>query len=171
MDMLFVFPSYLIIVRTTEDNIFRYNVLTQKMDKLNTTGYSPQDASVDGNNEVIYWVNFDSDNSEFRIMSTTYANETTDLGIAYDDGSRIRIDQDQLHLYIFDISNDTIGKYVKSTWERVENIVIPDGSSGFEIAFGKSSYDQCNRNRIFYCAVGISYYHTRLGTFVRRAFI
>ena len=136
--MLFVFPRYLIVVSTTENNIFRYNVQTQEIEVLNTTGYFPQDVSVDGNNEVIYWVNYDPGNSEFKIMSTTYANETTDLGIAYDAGGNIRIDQDQLHLYIFDTSNDTIGKYVKGTWERVQNIVIPDGSIGFEIAFGKS---------------------------------
>ena len=140
-NICFVFPSYLIIVSTADNNIVRYNVESEEIDILNTTGYFPQDVSVDDDNGVVYWVNFDR--PSLRIMSTTYANETTDLGLVYDDGSRIRIDQDQLHLYI--LEDLTLRKYVKSTTElQTRSITVPSGTMGIEIAFGKSIHDLNN---------------------------
>lgn len=137
------FPSYLIIVSRSGNNIVRYDVETQELDILNTTGYFPQDVSVDGDNGVVYWVNYDSDSSSFRIMSTTYANETTDLGLVYDDDSEIGIDQDQLHLYI--LHGSTVRKYVKSTRElQMPSIAVPSATTGIEIAFGKLTHDPCN---------------------------
>ena len=144
-NIFFVFPSYLIIVSTADNNIVRYNVEFGEIDILNTTGYFPHDVSVDDDNGVVYWVNFDLDSSSLRIMSTTYANETTDLGLVFDDGSRIRIDQDQLHLYI--LEDLTIRKYVKSTIElQTPSITVPSGTMGIEIAFGKSIHDLNNWN-------------------------
>jgi hypothetical protein len=57
------------------------------------------------------------------------------LNITYAD--RIEIAQDELYLYVLVVSNETIYKYRKNTWEQIGSIVVPSGISGIEVAFGE----------------------------------
>jgi hypothetical protein len=133
---LYTFPSsYLIIVRTDSGrNIERYNVETEVVDVIKSGDDFPQDVSVDGDNGVVYWVNVIG-GSTFKVMSTSYAGDTIDLNITYAD--RIEIAQDELYLYVLFVSNQTIYKYRKNTWEQMGSFVVPTGTSGIEVAFGE----------------------------------
>ena len=125
----------MVIVKTSGDNVLLYNVNTRAVDVLKKRGNYPQDASVDAGNQVVYWVNFDPFSSEHNIMRTSYANETTDLNITY--SGTLEIAQDQHNLYVLDVSNETLHKYNKSTWEKVESINLPNRTRGIEVSFGK----------------------------------
>ena len=129
------FNSYLIIGKTIGDNILRYNVDTKALDVLKTRGDYPQDVSVDARNQIVYWVNFDPFSSKHSIMSTSYAKETTDLNITY--GNTIEIAQDEHNLYVLDVSNETMHKYNKSSWESMGRMHLPSGTRGIEVSFGK----------------------------------
>ena len=124
----------MVIVKTSGDNIVRYNLGTKDLGviKASTSGDFPQDVSVDSDNGVVYWVNF---NVNFKVMSTSYAGETIDLNIT--DTGTIKIAQDELYLYVLVVSNEIVYKYKKSTWEQMGSIVIPSGTSGIEVAFGE----------------------------------
>ena len=132
---LYVFLSYLVIVRTGGDNILRFNVETKSLDVLKRRGNYPQDVSVDGNNGVVYWVNFDPFGVKHNIMSTSYAGETTDLNITYT--GTIEIAQDVDNLYVLDVFNETIYRYNKRTLEQMGSIDVPSGTRGIEVAFGE----------------------------------
>ena len=133
---MYIFSSsYLVIVRTDSgSNIERYNVETETVESIKSGGDFPQDVSVDGDNGVVYWVNVIG-GSTFKVMSTSYAGETIDLNITYAD--TIEIAQDELYLYVLVVSNETIYKYRKNTWEQMGSIVVPSGTSGIEVAFGE----------------------------------
>ena len=124
----------MVIVKTSGDNILRYNVKTRAVDVLKERGNYPQDASVDADNQVVYWVNFDPFGSKHYIMRTSYANETTDLNITY--SGTLEIAQDEHNLYVLDVSNETLHKYNKSTWEKVDSTNLPSGTRGIEVSFG-----------------------------------
>lgn len=125
----------MVIVKTSGDNILRYNVKTRALDVLKRRGNYPQDASVDADNQMVYWVNFDPFSSNHNIMRTSYANETTDLNITY--SGTIEIAQDERNLYVLDVSNETMDRYNKSTWEKLGSINLPNGTRGIEVSFGK----------------------------------
>ena len=128
-----VFPSsYLVIAKTSGDNIVLYNLGTKELRAIKTGGDFPQDVSVDADNGVVYWVNF---NVNFKVTSTSYADETLDLNIT--DTGTIKIAQDELYLYVLVVSNERVYKYKKSTWEQMGSIVVPSGTSGIEVAFGE----------------------------------
>ena len=134
--MLYVFsPSYLIIVKKSGDNIVRYNVETKGLDVVKASGDFPQDVSVDADNDVVYWINYDPDSDKRKVMSTSYAGETRNLNITSD--GTIEIAQDELYLYVLFVSSEIIYKYKKSTWEQMGSIQVPSGTSGIEVAFGK----------------------------------
>jgi hypothetical protein len=133
--VVYFLSSYLVIVKTdTGRNIERYNVETEVVDVINSGDDFPQDVSVDAGNGVVYWVNVIG-GSTFKVMSTSYAGVTIDLNITYAD--RIEIAQDELYLYVLVVSNETIYKYTKNTWEQIGSIVVPGGTSGIEVAFGE----------------------------------
>ena len=133
LQFLFSF-RFLIIGTTGSDEIVQYNVETKVVDVLlEGNDNAPQDISVDGENEVVYWVNFI--NNEHKLMSTSYENITTDLGITTD--GPMRIDQDQLMLYVLNPSNDMIVQYNKSTWEIVGSFNVPASTDGVEVALGE----------------------------------
>ncbi|CAB4039589.1 Hypothetical predicted protein, partial [Paramuricea clavata] len=124
---------YLVIVRTDSgSNIERYNVETEVVDAIKAGGDFPQDVSVDADNGVVYWVNVIG-GSTFKVKSTSYAGVTIDLNITYTE--RIEIAQDEVYLYVLVVSNETIYKYRKNTWEQMGSIVVPSGTSGVEVAF------------------------------------
>ncbi|CAB4000302.1 Hypothetical predicted protein [Paramuricea clavata] len=128
--------NYLVIVNTgSGSNIERYNVETEMLDVIKSGGDFPQDVSVDADNGVVYWVDVIDDGSTFKVMRTSYAGETKDLNITYPD--TIEIALDELYLYVLVVSNETIYKYKKSTWEQMGSIVVPSGTSGIEVAFGE----------------------------------
>jgi hypothetical protein len=122
----------LVIAKTSGDDIVRYNLEIKELDVIKASGDVPQDVSVDGDNGVVYWVNF---NVNFKVISTSYAGETIDLNIT--DAGAIKIGQNELYLYVLVVSNETIYKYKKSTWEQMGSIVVPSGTSGIEVAFGE----------------------------------
>ena len=132
MDVCFLFYSYLVIAKTSGDDIVRYNLKTKELDVIKASGDVPQDVSVDGDNGVVYWVNF---NVNFKVISTSYAGDTIDLNIT--DAGTIKIGQNELYLYVLVVSNETIYKYKKSTWQQMGSIVVPSGTSGIEVAFGE----------------------------------
>ena len=113
----------------------RYNVETKGLDVVKAPGDFPQDVSVDADNDVIYWINYDTVSAKRQVMSTSYAGETRNLNITSD--GAIEIAQDELYLYVLFVSNDIIYKYKKSTWEQMGSIQVPSGTSGIEVAFGK----------------------------------
>ncbi|CAB4009691.1 fibrillin-2-like isoform X48, partial [Paramuricea clavata] len=130
--------NYLVIVRTDSgSNIERYNVETEVVDAIKAGGDFPQDVSVDADNGVVYWVNVIG-GSTFKVKSTSYAGVTIDLNITYTE--RIEIAQDEVYLYVLVVSNETIYKYRKNTWEQMGSIVVPSGTSGVEVAF---DIDEC----------------------------
>jgi sugar lactone lactonase YvrE len=133
--VVYFLSSYLVIVKTDSGrNIERYNVETEVVDLIKSGDDFPQDVSVDADNGVVYWVNVIG-GSTFKVMSTSYAGVTIDLNITYADG--IEIAQDELYLYVLVVSNETIYKYRKNTWEQIGSIVVPSGTSGIEVAFGE----------------------------------
>ena len=133
--VVYFLSSYLVIVKTDSGrNIERYNVETEVVDLIKSGDDFPQDVSVDADNGVVYWVNVIG-GSTFKVMSTSYAGVTIDLNITYAD--RIEIAQDELYLYVLVVSNETIYKYRKNTWEQIGSIVVPSGTSGIEVAFGE----------------------------------
>jgi hypothetical protein len=133
--VVYFLSSYLVIVKTDSGrNIERYNVETEVVDLIKSGDDFPQDVSVDADNGVVYWVNVIG-GSTFKVMSTSYAGVTIDLNITYADG--IEIAQDELYLYVLVVSNETIYKYRKNTWEQIGSIVVPSGISGIEVAFGE----------------------------------
>ena len=133
--VVYFLSSYLVIVRTDSGrNIERYNVETEVVDVIKSGDDFPQDISVDGDNGVVYWVNVIGGYT-FKVMSTSYAGVTIDLNITYAD--IIEIAQDELYLYVLVVSNETIYKYRKNTWEQIGSIVVPSGTSGIEVAFGE----------------------------------
>ena len=136
--------SYLVIAKTSGDNIVRYNLGTKDFDVIKSRDDFPQEVSVDAHNGVVYWVNFNS-NFEQNVMRTSYASETTNLNIT--DAGAIKIAQDELYLYVLVVSNETIYKYKKSTWEQMGSVVVPSGTSGIEVAFGEyQAWCPCGRN-------------------------
>ena len=122
----------MVIVKTSGDNIVRYNIGTKELGVIKTGGDFLQDVSVDADNGVVYWVNF---NVNFKVMSTSYGGETIDLNIT--DTGTIKIAQDELYLHVLVVSNERVYKYKKSTWEQTESIVVPSGTSGIGVAFGE----------------------------------
>ena len=122
----------MVIAKTSGDDIVRYNLETKALGVIKVSGDFPQDVSVDGDNGVVYWVNF---NVNFKVMSTSYDGETIDLNIT--DAGTIKIGQNELYLYVLVVLNETIYKYKKSTWEQMGSIVVPSGTSGIEVAFGE----------------------------------
>lgn len=146
MHFLCVFLSYLVIVKTSGDNILRFNVETKALNTLKGRGNYPQDVSVDAENGVVYWVNFQPFGIKHNIMSTSYAGETTDLNITYT--GIIEIAQDVDNLYVLDVVDEIIYKYNKRTWGKMGSIEVPSGTRGIEVAFGK--YLEKSRNHNLY---------------------
>ena len=144
--------SYLVIAKTSGDRIVRYNIATKQLDSIHSANDFPQSVSVDADNEVVYWVNFDSDENKQKVMSTSYAGDTNDLNITFD-GS-IEIGQDELYLYVLDVSNEIVYNYKKSTWEQMGTSNVASGTSGIEVAFGKV-YMSHNDMKLVYCIFGI----------------
>ncbi|XP_028406460.1 IgGFc-binding protein-like, partial [Dendronephthya gigantea] len=108
------------------------------MNVLKKVGDFPQDLSVDGDNELAYWVNFDADTGKQKVMSTSYGGHTNDLNITFD--STIEIAHDELYLFVLFVSDVMVYKYKKSTLERMGNITVPIGTKGIDVAFDQ---DEC----------------------------
>ena len=125
----------MVIVKTIGDNVVRYNVETKSLHVLKRRGNYPQDLSVDADNGMVYWVDFDPFGRKHSIMSTSYANQTTDLNITF--FGTIEIAQDKDHLYVLDVMNEIVYKYRKRTWKKMGSIDVPSGTQGIEIAFGE----------------------------------
>jgi hypothetical protein len=115
----------------------RYDLETKNLDVIKSAGDFPQDVSVDADNEVVYWVNFLSGNSNLKVMSTSYAGGTNDLNITF---GTIEIAQDELYLYVLDVSNEIVYKYKKTTWEQIGSYSASSVTTGIEVGFGKHFY-------------------------------
>ena len=123
-------------MKTSGNNIVRYNVGTKDLNVVKTSGDFPQDVSVDGDNDLVYWVNFDGDNNKQKVMSTSYSGHTIDLNITFD--TTIEIAHDELYLFVLFVSEEMVYKYKKSTLEQMGTITVPSGTKGIEVAFGKT---------------------------------
>ena len=130
----------MVIVKTSGDNILRYNIGTNDLEVVKGGGDFPQEVSVDGDNGVVYWVNYNSDGSNYKIMCTSYGGETTDLNITY--SNTVKLAQDELFLYVLDVSNEKVYKYKKSTWEQRGSINVTSGTQGIEVAFGEYIFEK-----------------------------
>jgi hypothetical protein len=69
-------------------------------------------------------------------MRTSWQTEQTQaLNISYD--GEISLAQGYMHLYVLDKDNNTIDKYNKRTWERVDVSNTNDAPQKLIVAFGK----------------------------------
>ena len=103
---------------------------------LDRSGRFPQQVSVDEDNSLVYWVDFDNGESKYKLMKTYYSGTTMDLNISYP--REIKISQDMFHLYVLDVDNNRIDKYEKSSLRQVENIIVSLGAKEIITGFGKS---------------------------------
>ena len=96
---------------------------------------SAQSISVDEYSNVIYWVNYNSDSRQFEVLKTSYSGDTVKLNITY--SAAIKLDTDELNLFILDGSNMRIDKYLKSSLERAGNITLDVAIADLVIGYGE----------------------------------
>ena len=122
----------LIIAKSSDPPIVVVNITSYETREANFDG-SAQVLSVDEDNEVVYWDNFDE--STHNLMKSYYTGQTDTLNISYD--GEIDLAQDYMHLYVLDKENKRIDKYNKETWEKIDILYTRDEPKRLVIAFGK----------------------------------
>lgn len=68
-------------------------------------------------------------------MKTSYNGDTRQLNITY--SGEIKVETDELNLYVLDSSNMRIDKYLKSSLERAGNITISVAIADLAIGYGE----------------------------------
>lgn len=113
--------------------IVRYNPVDQSTKEFNYDG-SAQSLSLDENN-VIYWVNYDSNQDRHFVMRTLPNEQTVELNISY--SGEIDLTSDFLHFYVLDNANNVIDRYLKTSLEKLANITYTSPIHDIIIAYGK----------------------------------
>ena len=93
----------------------------------------PQSVSVDEDNALVYWVDYDA--NKYKLMKTYYSGTTMDLNISYP--GEIKISQDLFHFYVLDTNNNRIDKYMKSSMVKIDDITVSAGAKEIITGFGK----------------------------------
>ena len=112
----------------------RYNPSSGSTVSISYDG-SAQSISVDEYSNVVYWVNYDSNSRNFEVLKTSYSGNTVKLNITY--SAAIKVETDELNLYILDSSNMRIDKYLKSSLERAGNITLDVAIADLVIGYGE----------------------------------
>ena len=128
-----MFCSYLYIARARDPPIVRYDLSDQSIMEFNFGG-SAQSISLDEYNNVIYWANFDG--TSHRLMKTLLNRETTDLNVTY--SGVIDVASDVFNIYVLDVDNRRIDKYLKTSLEKQGNITHDGSIHDLIIAYGMS---------------------------------
>ncbi|XP_028410753.1 uncharacterized protein LOC114533436 isoform X5 [Dendronephthya gigantea] len=110
--------GYLYIASANDPQIVRYNPSEQSKSEIHFAGGSAQSIFFDEYNNVIYWANFDG--SYHSVMKTLPNKETVSLNISYP--GKIEVTSDFLNLFVFDINNNRIDMYLKTSLEKLGNI-------------------------------------------------
>ena len=85
---------------------------------------------------TIYWVNYDSNNGRFCVLSTSVlTGATTDLSICYD--SEIYVVVTQLYVYVLDKENNRIDIYPRRTLTKIKEVHVIPNVQDFILGFGK----------------------------------
>ena len=125
------------MVESLVADIIRFNIRTMTIDTLVNSGRLPLFVSVDEENGLVYWVNYDSDKEVYQLMKTYYSGATMDLNISYP--GEIKITQDMFHLYVLDADNSRIDKYKKSSMLKDESITVTTGAKEIIAGYGEFS--------------------------------
>lgn len=99
------------------------------------SGQFPDDISVDGNEQVIYWTNFMNENYELK---KTYYNQTTvDLKLYAGPIAAIRLAQGERYLYVLNPTNAMLEIIDKQTNVVVETYDVKAASTAVAAAKGE----------------------------------
>ena len=126
--------SYLYIARSEDPPIMRYNPSSGSTIAFNYDG-SAQSISVDEYSNVIYWANYNANSGKFEVLKTSYIGDTVKLNITY--AGAIKVETDELNLFILDSSNMRIDKYLKSSLERSGNLTFDVAIADLVIGYGE----------------------------------
>lgn len=124
------------MVQSALADIIQFNVKTMVIRTLDNSRRFPQHVSVDEDNGLVYWVNYDNDKEVYQLIKTSYSGITMDLNISYP--GEIKIAQDMSYLYVLDTDNNRIDKYMKSSMVKVKNITVSAGAKEIITGFGES---------------------------------
>jgi hypothetical protein len=135
---------YLTIAKSSEPPIVRFDVITSEIQTIDFDG-SAQVLSVDQDNDVVYWDNFDGATEKHNLTRTYWETDLTEaLNISYD--GDIDLAQDYMYLYVLDKENNKIDKYHKRTWVKVDSFSTVNGPLEIFVAFGKQLQDILKSN-------------------------
>ena len=99
------------------------------------SGQFPDDISVDGNEQVIYWTNFMSENYEVK---KTYYNETTvELKTYLGPIASIRLAQGERYLYVLNPTRAMLEIIDRQTRVVVETYNVKEASTAVAAAEGE----------------------------------
>ena len=127
----------LYIARPRNPVITRYNPADQTTEDISYDDGSAQSISVDENN-VIYWVNYDSNEELFFVMRTLPNEQTVKLNISY--SGEIDLTSDTLNFYVLDNGNNVIDQYSKTSFQKLANITHSSSIHDLVIAYGKFNH-------------------------------
>ena len=124
----------LVIAKSSDPPIVVIDITSYGTREANFDG-SAQVLSVDEDNEVVYWDNFDDSTGTHNLMKSYYTGQTQALNISYD--GEIDLAQDFMHLYVLDKENNRIDKYNKRTWNKTDVLYTKDEPTRLIVAFGE----------------------------------
>jgi hypothetical protein len=131
------FHSYLYIARADVPPIIRYNPSDESVVQFNYNGSAAaQSISVDEHSNCIYWASYRSNTGEYEVFKTSYQGDTTQLNIVYPE--MIKVETDELNLYVLDVSSMRIDIYLKSSLTRTRNITLDVAIQDLVIGYGES---------------------------------
>ena len=132
-------PRYLFLTGLNETSITRYNLITGLFDVICNDDNFPLCLTVDEDNNVIYWVNYDATAGKYFIMKSFYNMTTVNLKSFSDSNTTsLKMAHDKNFIYILDSSGSRIYKMDKETASTVLTIPIDPGSSEVSLADGTS---------------------------------
>ena len=91
-------------------------------------------------NNVIYWVNYDSNEELFFVMRTLPNEQTVKLNISYSE--EIDLTSDTLNFYVLDNGNNVIDQYSKTSFQKLANITHSSSIHDLVIAYGKFNHSK-----------------------------
>ena len=116
-------------------DIGQYNFTSAMASEFLPSGQFPQDVSVDGTEQVVYWTNFLSENYE---VQKTYYNQTT-VPLKFYPGpiSGINLAQGEKYLYVLNPTAAELEVIDKETEEVVSTYNVKAGTTAVAVAEGK----------------------------------
>lgn len=123
----------MIIARSSKPPLVVLDIKSSTTIEIDYDG-SAQALSIDQDNKVVYWDDFDVVKETHNLMRTTYTDHTENLNISYK--GEIELAQDYRYLYVLYKENRTIEKYDKRTWRKMNSIHANDDPQNVIVAFG-----------------------------------